>query len=157
MQMKFSTLHSQLLRAGCLGLGLLAGQALAAVPAEQVARLGKDLTPVGAETAGNADGSIPAWTGGLARDAGRRDADGFLSDPFAADQPLFTITADNVEQHKDKLTPGQLALFQRYPQSYRIPVYPTRRSVNLPQSYLDTTRQNAADTQLAEGGNGLQN
>ncbi len=156
--MKFSALHSQLLRAGVLGLGLFAaGQALAAVPAEQIARLGKDLTPVGAETAGNADGSIPDWTGGLAKDAGQRDSDGFLADPFAAEQPLFTITADNVEQYKDKLTPGQLALFKRYPQTYRIPVYPTHRSVTMPQQYLETTRLNAADTQLAEGGNGLQN
>ncbi|MDE3737085.1 DUF1329 domain-containing protein [Pseudomonas resinovorans] len=149
-------IDSRLLRAGCIGLSLLATQALAAVPADQVARLGADLTPMGAEKAGNAEGSIPAWTGGLAKDAGQRDADGFLSDPYAADQPLFTITAQNVEQYKDKLTPGQLALFKRYPDSYRIPVYPTRRSINLPQGYLDTTRENAGNTQLAESGNGLQ-
>ncbi|BAN46094.1 hypothetical protein PCA10_03620 [Metapseudomonas resinovorans NBRC 106553] len=126
------------------------------MPADQVARLGADLTPMGAERAGNADGSIPAWTGGLAKDAGQRDADGFLEDPFAADQPLFTITAQNAEQYKDKLTPGQLALFKRYPDSYRIPVYPTRRSIGLPQGYLDLTRENAANTQLVENGNGLQ-
>ena len=156
--MTFSLIHTQLLRAGVLGLGLLAaGHTLAAASAADIARLGKELTPIGAERAGNADGSIPEWTGGLARDAGSRDANGFLSDPYAADQPLFTITADNVAQYQDKLTPGQLALFKRYPQSYRIPVYPSRRSVSLPQSYLDTTRQNAADTQLAEGGNGLHN
>nr|WP_081663889.1 DUF1329 domain-containing protein [Pseudomonas resinovorans] len=149
-------IDSRLLRAGCIGLGLLATQALAAVPADQVARLGADLTPMGAERAGNADGSIPAWTGGLAKDAGQRDADGFLEDPFAADQPLFTITAQNAEQYKDKLTPGQLALFKRYPDSYRIPVYPTRRSIGLPQGYLDLTRENAANTQLVENGNGLQ-
>lgn len=148
-------IHKQLIQAGCLGLSLLAAQVLAAVPADQLARLDGDLTPVGAERAGNADGSIPAWTGGIGRDAGQRDADGFLSDPFAADQPLFVITAANVEQYRDKLTPGQLALFQRYPTTYRIPVYPTRRSVALPQSYLDATRANAAATRLAEGGNGL--
>ena len=38
--------------------------ALAVVSAEQVARLGQDLTPMGAEKAGNADGTIPEWTGG---------------------------------------------------------------------------------------------
>ncbi|WP_041770101.1 DUF1329 domain-containing protein [Metapseudomonas resinovorans] len=154
--MRTTMIDSRLLRAGCIGLGLLATQALAAVPADQVARLGADLTPMGAERAGNADGSIPAWTGGLAKDAGQRDADGFLEDPFAADQPLFTITAQNAEQYKDKLTPGQLALFKRYPDSYRIPVYPTRRSIGLPQGYLDLTRENAANTQLVENGNGLQ-
>lgn len=148
--------HKQLIQAGCLSLSLLAGQVLAAVPANQVARLGADLTPVGAEKAGNADGSIPAWTGGLGKDAGSRDADGFLADPFASEQPLFTITADNVAQYQDKLTPGQLALFKRYPQTYRIPVYPTHRSVTMPQAYLDTTRKNAGQTVLAEGGNGLE-
>ncbi|MDH4653212.1 MULTISPECIES: DUF1329 domain-containing protein [unclassified Pseudomonas] len=150
-------IDSRLLRAGCFGLGLIATQALAAVPVDQATRLGADLTPIGAEKAGNADGSIPAWTGGLAKDAGTRDADGFLSDPYAADQPLFTITAQNAEQYKDKLTPGQLALFKRYPDSYRIPVYPTRRSISLPQGYLDASRENATHTQLAENGNGLQN
>ena len=156
--MMFFLSKTQRLSAGSLCLGLLlTHQALAAVPQEQIARLGKDLTPIGAERAGNADGSIPAWTGGIGPDAGRRDASGFLSDPFAADKPLFTITAANVAQYQDKLTPGQLALFKRYPDTYRIPVYPTRRSVSLPQDFLDTSRLNAANTQLAEGGNGLQN
>ena len=38
---------------------IAAGTALAAVSPEQAARLGKDLTPLGAEMAVNADGSIP--------------------------------------------------------------------------------------------------
>ncbi|MGL4317735.1 MAG: DUF1329 domain-containing protein [Pseudomonas sp.] len=149
--------HKQLIQAGCLSLSLLAGQVMAAVSSDQIARLGADLTPVGAEKTGNADGSIPAWTGGLGKEAGAKDADGFLADPFANEQPLFTITAQNVAQYQDKLTAGQLALFQRYPQTYRIPVYPTHRSIGLPQSYLDATRKNAAQTTLAEGGNGLEN
>ncbi|MDB5987165.1 MAG: hypothetical protein JWR16_2218 [Nevskia sp.] len=37
--------------------------AVAAVSADEAAHLGKDLTPVGATRAGNADGSIPEWTG----------------------------------------------------------------------------------------------
>ncbi|MEK1906341.1 MAG: DUF1329 domain-containing protein, partial [Pseudomonas sp.] len=148
--------HKQLILAGCYSLSLIAGQVLAAVAPEQVARLGAELTPMGAEKAGNADGSIPAWTGGLGKDAGAKDADGFLADPFAGEQPLFTITAQNVAQYQAKLSAGQLAMFKRYPDSYRIPVYPTHRSVNVPQRYQDTTRQNAARTQLAEGGNGLQ-
>jgi len=73
--------HKLLLKAGCLSLGLLAGQVMAAVSADQVARLGADLTPMGAEKAGNADGSIPAWTGGLATNAGALDAAGFLAAP----------------------------------------------------------------------------
>jgi len=44
----------------CLS-SLTAGAALAAVSPEEASRLGKDLTPMGAEMAGNADGSIPPW------------------------------------------------------------------------------------------------
>ncbi|QEY64635.1 DUF1329 domain-containing protein [Metapseudomonas lalkuanensis] len=148
--------HKQLIQAGCLGLSLAACQAPAAVSPEQAARLGADLTPVGAEAAGNADGSIPAWTGGLPKDAGSKDANGFLADPFAGEKPLFIITAENVGQYQGKLTPGQLAMFKRYPDSYRIPVYPSHRSVSLPDRSNAATRQNAVQTRLAEGGNGLE-
>src|SRR5690554_179052 len=41
----------------------LAGLANAAVSPEEAARLGQDLTCVGAERAGNADGSIPEFKG----------------------------------------------------------------------------------------------
>src|SRR3989344_1764516 len=94
-----------------LALSLLATSVMAAVSAEEAAKLGTTLTPVGAEMAGNADGTIPAWTGGLPQNAGTVDSKGFLSDPFANEKPLFTITAANVEQYKAKLTPGQYAMF----------------------------------------------
>ena len=149
--------HKLLLKAGCLSLGLLAGQVMAAVSADQVARLGADLTPMGAEKAGNADGSIPAWTGGLATNAGALDAAGFLADPYAGEKPLFTITAQNAEQYKAKLTPGQLAMFRRFPDSYRIPVYPSHRSAAYPAEVLAAVKANAGATHLAEGGNGLEN
>ncbi|MDX1453459.1 MAG: hypothetical protein R3183_12945, partial [Oleiphilaceae bacterium] len=44
-------------------IGISANPALAKVSAEEAARLGKDLTKVGAEKAGNADGSIPVHVG----------------------------------------------------------------------------------------------
>ena len=44
---------------------LLSMSALAKVSADEAARLGKELTPIGAERAANKDGTIPAWTGGL--------------------------------------------------------------------------------------------
>lgn len=144
-----------MLQSGVLALSMLATSVMAAVSADEAAKLGTTLTPVGAEKAGNADGTIPEWTGGLPKDAGTVDGRGFLSNPFAGEQPLFTITAQNVEQYRDKLTPGQLAMFKRYPESYRIPVYPTHRSATLPQSVLDDTRQNATNAKLVQNGNGL--
>ena len=119
---------------GALSLSLLAGSVLAAVSPEEAAKLGSSLTPLGAQMEGNAAGSIPAWTGGLATNAAKVDERGFLGDPFAGEQPLFTITAQNLEQYKDQLSAGQLAMFQRYPQSYRMAVYPTHRTAAVPPS-----------------------
>ncbi len=146
-----------LLKTGALALSLLATSVMAAVPADQAAKLGTTLTPLGAEKAGNADGSIPEWTGGLPQNAGTADSKGFLSDPFASEQPLFTITAQNVDQYKDKLTPGQLAMFKRYPDSYKMPVYKTHRSASVPAKVVEATKYNATNTKLVEGGNGLEN
>ena len=146
-----------LLQSGALALSLLATSVMAAVSADEAAKLGTTLTPLGAEKAGNADGSIPEWTGGLPKNAGTADDRGFLSDPFASEQPLFTITAQNVDQYKDKLTPGQVAMFKRYPDSFKIPVYPTHRSATATQSVLDDVKINATNTKLVEGGNGLEN
>lgn len=154
MQMKSK---KALLQSGVLALSMLATSVMAAVSADEAAKLGTTLTPLGAEKAGNADGSIPEWTGGLPKNAGTVDDRGFLSDPFASEQPLFTITAQNVDQYKDKLTPGQVAMFKRYPDSFKIPVYPTHRSATAPQSVLDDVKINATNTKLVEGGNGLEN
>ncbi|WP_395505566.1 DUF1329 domain-containing protein [Ectopseudomonas hydrolytica] len=137
-----------------LNLGL-AGTAFAAVSVEQASQLGAALTPLGAEMAGNAAGTIPAWTGGLAIDAGSRDAAGFLSNPFADEQPLFVITAQNLAQYQNNLTPGQLAMFKRYPGTYQLPVYPTHRSANAPDFVYQAAKVNATKTTMVEGGNGL--
>ncbi len=118
---------------------------------------GPELTPVGAERAANADGSIPAWDGGLRQlPAGYTPGDR-LVDPFVNDKPLFTITADNVAEHADKLSPGQVAMFKRYPDSYRMRVFPSRRSARLPDTEYELIKESATSTELAEGGNGLLN
>lgn len=151
-------IHKQLMQAsGALALSLLATSVMAAVSADEAAKLGASLTPIGAEKAGNADGSIPEWTGGLPTNAGAVDAKGFLADPFASEQPKFTITAQNVAQYKDKLTPGQQAMFQRYPDTFKMPVYPTHRTATVPANVLEATKKNATNTKLVEGGNGLEN
>ena len=48
-----------------VALAVASGAGWSAVGEQEAARLGKDLTPVGAEKAGNKDGTIPAWTGGI--------------------------------------------------------------------------------------------
>ena len=146
-----------LLQTGVLALSLLATSVMAAVSADEAAKLGTTLTPLGAEKAGNADGSIPEWTGGLPQNAGAVDAKGFVADPFPSETALFTITAQNVEQYKDKLTPGQLAMFKRYPTSYKIPVFPTHRTATVPAAVAAAVKANATNTKLIQNGNGLEN
>jgi hypothetical protein len=131
--------------------------ALAKLPADQVARLGADLTPLGAEKAGNKDGSIPAWTGGITTaPAGYKPGD-HHPNPFAADKVLFTITKANMDQHKALLSPGQQALFNLYPDTYKMNVYPTHRSASYPQYVYDATKKIAANAELVQNGNGIIN
>lgn len=136
-------------------LALTCVSALAQAKSTDLGPLDKTLTPMGSERAGNADGSIPAWTGGLDKAAGSIDGNGGYSDPFAGEKPLFTITAQNLGQYQGTLSPGQLAMFKRYPDSYQMPVYPTHRSARLPAAILADSRSNASKTTLADGGNGL--
>lgn len=140
-------------KVGLLGSAFLLGSslALAAVPPEQAAKLGDSLTPIGAEKAGNAAGTIPAWDGGLASSNDR------YSNPFSAEAPLFTITAANAEQYKANLTPGQLAMLKRYPDTFSIPVYPTHRTAALPDTVYSAAKENAVNATLTDDGNGLQN
>ncbi|MCQ4288795.1 DUF1329 domain-containing protein [Pseudomonas stutzeri] len=137
-----------------LALGLLAACTLAHAKENDPARLDSVLTPVGAERAGNADGSIPAWDGGMKPGVAAISANGDYSDPFAAEQPLYVITQANVSKYKDQLSVGQQAMLERY-QDYRIPVYPTHRSASLPQAYLDESRANLDKVTLSDNGNGL--
>ncbi|WP_443190990.1 DUF1329 domain-containing protein [Pseudomonas indica] len=131
-----------------------AAHALAKVPADQAARLDADLTPLGAERAGNAAGTIPAWDGGLARSANAYDPAQGYKDPFVADQPLFTITAANADQYKAQLSPGQLAMLKRFP-SWKLPVYPSRRSASYPAKVYEAAKANALTASLIENGNGI--
>jgi len=130
--------------------------AMAKVAPDQVARLGADLTPLGAEKAGNKDGSIPAWTGGItSAPAGYKPGD-HHPDPFAADKPLLTIDKTNMAQYKQFLTPGQIALFNLY-DTYKMNVYPTHRSASYPQYVYDATKDIAGKAELVQGGNGIVN
>ena len=112
-----------------------------------VARLGADLTPMGGEKAGNKDGTIPAWTGGLcAPPAGWTPDKGYV-DPFPNDKPKFTITKANAAQYKDHLTPGTLAMLNKY-ENFKMPVYETRRTACYPQAIYDEVKAMAPKLEL---------
>lgn len=141
-----------LITAACL---LVTGSVYASVSEEEASRLNKDLTPLGAERAGNSDGSIPQWNGGYTTVPSNYKSGDPRPNPFADEKPLFTITAENVSQHADKLSDGVLALFKKHPNTFSINVYPTHRTAAAPEWVYDHTRQNAVSAELKNGGTAL--
>jgi hypothetical protein len=150
------TRKTLILTACALALGVaLSLPATAEISAAEAAKLGAELTPVGAEKAGNADGTIPAWDGGITTPpAGYEPGDHHLN-PYADDKVLLTITKDNMAEHADKLTPGHQALLNTY-DTFKMKVYPTRRSAAYPQRIYDATKRVATTAKLVEGGDGIQ-
>ena len=127
--------------------------AQAGVSADDAAKLKTTLTPLGAERAGNKDGSIPAWDGGYTKaPAGYKSGDP-RPDPFSADKPLLSISAKNMAQYADRLTDGVKALMAKHP-DFRIDIYPTRRTAAAPQYVYDNTFKNATRAKLVDAGQG---
>jgi hypothetical protein len=115
----------------------------AAATPEELKELGNSLTPVGAIKAGNKDGTIPAFEGRVAIPAGYNPKEpGVRPDPYANEKPLYSITAANMAQYQDKLSPGVKAMLQKYP-TFRVDVYPSHRNMVYPKWVLDNTIKNA--------------
>ncbi|QBY05821.1 DUF1329 domain-containing protein [Thalassotalea sp. HSM 43] len=136
-------------------LALCSASSIAKVSPEEAAKLGKELTPMGAETAANADGSIPAWTGGITQAPAGYTVGDHHPDPYPEDKVQYTVTAQNAAQYKDILTPGQMKLFELYPETFKMNVYQTRRSASYPQHVYDETVKNATRSELIRDGNGI--
>jgi hypothetical protein len=141
---------------GAVALSLMITGANAGVPAEQAAKLGGDeFTPMGAIK--KAEGNIPAWLGGVPAGKGGLDAKGKITNPFPEDKPKFVITAANYKDYSANLSDGQKAMFVKYPDTYRMPVYETRRTASYPETIYAATKANATNTVLLDDGNGLSN
>jgi hypothetical protein len=137
--------------------GLLSATFLTADISEaDLARLGHDLTPLGAEKAGNADGSIPAWDGGITTPPAGYTPGDHHPDPFAGESPLFTITAANYREYADLLTAGAVAMFETYPDTYKMPIYPTHRTASVPQRIYDATKEFAPTAAVVNNGAGIE-
>ncbi|WP_420466808.1 DUF1329 domain-containing protein [Panacagrimonas sp.] len=134
-----------------IGLSLLFLSAVAGarVDPERAAELGRSLTPMGSEAGANADGSIPAWQPMIDHDFQRGD------NPYADDEPLYTIRASNLANYENLLTQGHRALFRTFPETFHMPVYPSRRGAAYPQWFLDSTRDNATTVELTNSGHGF--
>jgi len=88
---------------------------------------------------------IPEWDGGIEEPPPHVDGyDGpgdFHPDPYAGDDPRFTVTADNMDDYSEYLTQGTQALLETYPETYELKVYPSRRSAAMPDWVAENTRK----------------
>ncbi|HAT29605.1 MAG TPA: DUF1329 domain-containing protein [Janthinobacterium sp.] len=134
--------------------------AFASIPAwagsaEDAALLKGPLTPLGAERAGNKEGTIPAWEGVYSKSpAGYKPGDA-RADPFAAEKPLLSISAKNLDQYSSKLSAGTIALMKKYP-AYRIDVYPTHRTGGAPNWVYENTAKNVTRAKTVDAGYGVE-
>jgi hypothetical protein len=129
--------------------------AYAGVSADEAKKLGTTLTVTGAEKAGNKDGSIPEYTGGLTTPpAGYKAGEGIRPDPFANEKPVLSIDAKNMDKYADKLTEGTKALMKKHA-AYRIDVYPTHRTAAFPKWVQDNTAKCAVSAEATNGGRSM--
>ena len=115
---------------------------------------GPGLTALGAIRAGNAEGTIPAWTGGQSPVPGRAPGS-YVSDAFISDKPLLRITAQNVDRYVDKLAVGTVALIRTL-HNYHVDVYPTHRTAAAPQFIYDNAIANMSRAHLVHDGQGVE-
>lgn len=122
----------------------------AKVTPEEAAQLKTVLTPFGAERAGNAAGTIPAWTGGLTQLPPGLVATDKMPDFHKDDKPTLTINAGNADQYSDHLSIGTLYMLKHYP-GYKLVVYPTHRDASAPQWFYEATFKNATTAEIKDG------
>jgi len=110
---------------------------------------------VGAEKAGNEAGTIPAWDGGITTPPEGYEPGDHHPDPYADDEVRFTITAANMDDYAENLSPGHQAMLTTYSDTFKMKVYPSHRSASFPQRIYDKTAEVAATAELVSGGNGV--
>lgn len=136
-------------------IGIAPAAAMAQLSPAEVDRLGKDLTLIGAEIAGNKDGSIPAYTGGISAPPPNFTPGKGLVDPFKDEKPILTITAANMAQHQQFLTAGQMEMMKRYP-TYKMNVYKTHRTAAIPPIIAQAVKDEAGKIKLVNNGDSVQ-
>ena len=139
--------------------GLLAGTSLAAAAVARPANaqsaapdpelLKTTLTPMGAERAGNADGSIPSWAGPFSVPEGTTANMAVFTD----EKPLYTVDATNLSRYDNLVTAGVQKMMRKY--GYSIQVYQCHRTAAAPQYVYDNTYKNVTRAALNPKGGRL--
>lgn len=149
---------AQTLSTALLLLAFSAHPVLAKVSTEEAAQLGESLTKMGANPAANADGSIPAYTGSMQGipESLKYDGPGTpYPDPYADDALVLTVTPENRDGYGDFLSPGLEALFDAYPESFKMRIFPTHRDGGYADKYIERLKFNAVNAELQNGEDGI--
>lgn len=116
-------------------------------------KLSSSLTPMGAERAGNIEGTIPPWDGGIKKALSNWPNDkNERSSHFDKDSILFSIESSNYKKFEEKLTPGTIALLNAYPDHFKLNIYPSRRSAAFPDTLYRAIKENAPIAELTKQG-----
>jgi len=135
---------------------LAPGLVEAKVSAEEAAKLDSDkYNCMGAERAGTESG-VAEFTGKYIDGWPGLESDhGYAPGPDADEKPSFRITAENMSKYADKLTEGQKALLQKYPNDYYMNVYPSHRDFGNKGWVCDTVQKNAVEAEVVHEGLGI--
>jgi len=134
-------------------IGLLfSSHALSKVTQAQMERFGRDLTPMGAERSGLNDEGLPVYQT-LPEYSGRvhgvpswveyKETGAIYPHLYPGEKPLIIITSENYKNHQAYLTPGTVALFEKYPASFSLPIYPSHRDGSYSQAVHQSVLNNA--------------
>ena len=74
--------------------------------------------------------------------------------PYSDDEVQFQINAGNFNDYLNHLTDGQIEMFNIYPESFVMNIYPSRRSCAVPQEVLDLTKE--GNVQMIADGEGVE-
>ncbi len=128
----------------------------AKVPKSLADELGTKLTPFGSVKEGNKDKTIPEWNGGIKEIPQMYEGPGnHHADPYAEDNIQVIISKSNYLSYKNSIAPGQIKMFEAYPDTFKMHVYPTHRSHSLPEWVIENTKKNALSSQLSAEGVGI--
>ena len=77
-------------------------------------------------------------------------------DPYTNDEIILTINKNNYLDYADTiLTTGQIEMFNLYPETFKMHIYPSRRSCSVPVEVLQLTKGNATLVDDGEGVDGI--
>ena len=74
--------------------------------------------------------------------------------PFIEDKILFTINSENYYDYKEYLTAGQFKMFESYPSTFKMNIFPSQRSCAVPDEVLELSK--AGNAILIDDGEGIE-